>query len=210
MENTMTTSKTNQKLDTATKLYGYTGFELIAESILSEINLFAFDDESRAINQATGEENIFYNSDAVYMLGGVIDQLAYSLVGDKSQGGNSEGKLGYLNKAQASAISEEERNPESYRGSMQQRAFEQAQASYDNAYLLYMSMTTVFNLTTGWTWGGSQNDTPHDMGRTWFANHKGEMSAYRTQGKSKPLSKEDVAKAQASKRKQMLANLAKR
>ena len=56
----------------------YNGFELIAESILSEINLFAFDDESRAINQATGEENIFYNSDAVYMLGGVIDQLAYS------------------------------------------------------------------------------------------------------------------------------------
>ena len=173
----------------------YSGFELIAEAILSEINLFAFDDESRAINQATGEENIFYNSDAVYMLGGVIDQLAYSLVGDKSQGGNSEGKLGYLNKAQASALSEEERNPESYRGSMQQRAFDQAQASYDNAYLLYMSMTTVFNLTTGWTWGGSQNDTPHDMGRTWFANHKGEMSAYRTQG---------------SKRKQMLANLAKR
>tara|TARA_R110002126_G_scaffold131380_1_gene275117 strand:+ start:343 stop:951 length:609 start_codon:yes stop_codon:yes gene_type:complete len=202
MENTMTKSNTQ----TTT----YSGFELIAEAILSEINLFAFDDESRAINQATGEENIFYNSDAVYMLGGVIDQLAYSLVGDKSQGGNSEGKLGYLNKAQASALSEEERNPESYRGSMQQRAFDQAQASYDNAYLLYMSMTTVFNLTTGWTWGGSQNDTPHDMGRTWFANHKGEMSAYRTQGKSKPLSKEDVAKAQASKRKQMLANLAKR
>ena len=187
MENTMTKSNTQ----TTT----YSGFELIAEAILSEINLFAFDDESRAINQATGEENIFYNSDAVYMLGGVIDQLAYSLVGDKSQGGNSEGKLGYLNKAQASALSEEERNPESYRGSMQQRAFDQAQASYDNAYLLYMSMTTVFNLTTGWTWGGSQNDTPHDMGRTWFANHKGEMSAYRTQG---------------SKRKQMLANLAKR
>ena len=202
MENTMTKSNTQ----TTT----YSGFELIAEAILSEINLFAFDDESRAINQATGEENIFYNSDAVYMLGGVIDQLAYSLVGDKSQGGNSEGKLGYLNKAQASALSEEERNPESYRGSMQQRAFDQAQASYDNAYLLYMSMTTVFNLTTGWTWGGSQNDTPHDMGRTWFANHKAEMSAYRTQGKSKPISEEDKAKAQANKRKQMLANLAKR
>ena len=202
MENTMTKSNTQ----TTT----YSGFELIAEAILSEINLFAFDDESRAINQATGEENIFYNSDAVYMLGGVIDQLAYSLVGDKSQGGNSEGKLGYLNKAQATALSEEERNPDTYRGSMQQRAFDQAQASYDNAYLLYMSMTTVFNLTTGWTWGGSQNDTPHDMGRTWFANHKAEMSAYRTQGKSKPISEEDKAKAQANKRKQMLANLAKR
>ena len=202
MENTMT--KTNTLTTT------YNGFELIAESILSEINLFAFDDESRAINQATGEENIFYNSDAVYMLGGVIDQLAYSLIGDKSQGGNSEGKLGYLNKAQATALSEEERSPDTYRGSMQQRAFEQAQASYDNAYLLYMSMTTVFNITTGWTWGGSQNDTPHDMGRTWFANHKAEMSAYRTQGKSKPISEEDKAKAQANKRKQMLANLAKR
>ena len=202
MENTMTKSNTQTT--------AYSGFELIAESILSEINLFAFDDESRAINQATGEENIFYNSDAVYMLGGVIDQLAYSLVGDKSQGGNSEGKLGYLNKAQATALSEEERNPDTYRGSMQQRAFEQAQASYDNAYLLYMSMTTVFNITTGWTWGGSQNDTPHDMGRTWFANHKAEMSAYRTQGKSKPISEEDKAKAQANKRKQMLANLAKR
>ena len=71
-------------------------------------------------------------------------------------------------------------------------------------------MTTVFNITTGWTWGGSQNDTPHDMGRTWFANHKAEMSAYRTQGKSKPISEEDKAKAQANKRKQMLANLAKR
>tara|TARA_S200002703_G_scaffold102983_1_gene89259 strand:+ start:28 stop:624 length:597 start_codon:yes stop_codon:yes gene_type:complete len=188
----------------------YNGFELIAESIISEINLFAFDDESRSINQATGEENIFYNSDAVYMLGGVIDQLAYSLVGDKSQGGNSEGKLGYLNKAQATALSEEERNPDAYRGSMQQRAFEQAQASYDNAYMLYMAMTTVFNMTTGWTWGGTQNDTTHDMGRTWFANHKAEMSSYRTQGKSKPLTDEAKAKAQANRRKQMLANLAKR
>ena len=192
----------------------YNGFELIAESILSEINLFAFDDESRAINQATGEENIFYNSDAVYMLGGVIDQLAYSLVGDKSQGGNSEGKLGYLNKAQATALSEEERNPDTYRGSMQQRAFEQAQASYDNAYLLYMSMTTVFNITTGWTWGGTQNDKPkyqpHDMGRTWFANHKAEMANYRTNSSRKPQSPEAIAKAQADKRATMLANLRKK
>ena len=192
----------------------YNGFELIAESILSEINLFAFDDESRAINPATGEENIFYNSDAVYMLGGVIDQLAYSLVGDKSQGGNSEGKLGYLNKAQATALSEEERNPDTYRGSMQQRAFEQAQASYDNAYLLYMSMTTVFNITTGWTWGGTQNDKakyqPHDMGRTWFANHKAEMANYRTNSSRKPQSPEAIAKAQADKRATMLANLRKK
>lgn len=202
MENIMAKSNT---LSTT-----YNGFELIAESILSEINLFAFDDESRAINPATGEENIFYNSDAVYMLGGVIDQLAYSLVGDKSQGGNSEGKLGYLNKAQATALAEEERNPQSYRGSMQQRAYEQAQASYDNAYLLYMSMTTVFNLTTGWTWGGTQNGVPHDMGRTWFANHKAEMANYRTNSTRKVQSAEDIAKAQADKRKAMLANLRKK
>jgi len=73
-----------------------------------------------------------------------------------------------------------------------------------------MAMTTVFNMTTGWTWGGTQNDTTHDMGRTWFANHKAEMSSYRTQGKSKPLTDEAKAKAQANRRKQMLANLAKR
>jgi len=188
----------------------YTGFELIAESILSEINLFAFDDESRAINPATGEDNIFYNSDAVYMLGGVIDQLAYSLVGDKSQGGRSEGKLGYLNKAQETALSEQERNPNSYNGSIQQRAYEQAQASYDNAYMLYMSMTTVFNMTTGWTWGGTQNDTPHDMGRTWFANHKAEMANYRTQGKSFALSDDEKADIQAKRRAKMLANLSKK
>ena len=202
MENIMAKSNT---LSTT-----FNGYELIAESILSEINLFAFDDESRAINPATGEENIFYNSDAVYMLGGVIDQLAYSLVGDKSQGGNSEGKLGYLNKAQATALSEEERNPDTYRGSMQQRAFEQAQASYDNAYLLYMSMTTVFNITTGWTWGGTQNGNPHDMGRTWFANHKAEMANYRTNSSRKPQSPEAIAKAQADKRATMLANLRKK
>lgn len=188
----------------------YTGYELIAESIISELNLFAFDDESREINPATGEENIFYNSDAVYMLGGVIDQLAYSLVGDKSQGGRSEGKLGYLNKAQETALSEQERNPNSYNGSIQQRAYEQAQASYDNAYMLYMSMTTVFNMTTGWTWGGTQNDTPHDMGRTWFANHKAEMASYRTQGKSFALSDDEKANIQATKRAKMLANLRKR
>jgi len=196
------------KTNTQTKTYN--GFEAIAESILQEINLFAFDDVSRKNNTATGEENIFYNSDAVYMLGGVIDQLAYSIVGDKSQGGNSEGKLGYLNKAQATAHAEQERNPESYNGSMQQRAYEQAQASYDNAYMLYMAMTTVFNLTTGWTFGGTQNDTPKDMGRTWFANHKAEMASYRTHGKSKAVSAEDKAKAQAEQRKQMLQNLAKR
>lgn len=188
----------------------YTGFELIAESIISELNLFAFDDESRSINPATGEDNIFYNSDAVYMLGGVIDQLAYSLVGDKSQGGRSEGKLGYLNKAQETALSEQDRNPQSYNGSMQQRAYEQAQASYDNAYMLYMAMTTVFNMTTGWTWGGTQNDTPHDMGRTWFANHKAEMSSYRTQGKSFILSDDEKAQQQAKRRAKMLANLSKK
>lgn len=197
-------TKTN-KLNTT-----YTGFELIAESIISELNLFAFDDESREINPATGEENIFYNSDAVYMLGGVIDQLAYSLVGDKSQGGRSEGKLGYLNKAQETALSEEERNPDSYNGSIQQRAYEQAQASYDNAYMLYMAMTTVFNMTTGWTWGGTQNDTPHDMGRTWFANHKAEMANYRTQGKSFALSHDEKASIQAKRRAKMLANLGKK
>jgi len=183
---------------TQTKTKVLTGFESIAESILMELNLASLDDESRQHNQSSGEVNPFYNSDAVYLIGGICDQLAYSLIGNTCFKGSSKGKIDYLNTCQTLADKEERDNPTSFVGSIQNKNLERAQASYDNTEMLFMAMVETFNAVTGWTWGGSS--TFESKGRVWFAEHKESMQAKRTADYSPRVSPSE-------KRAEMLAKL---
>jgi len=183
---------------TNTKTKVLTGFESIAESILMELNLASLDDESRKFNQSSGEDNPFYNSDAVYLIGGICDQLAYSLIGNTCFKGSSKGKIDYLNTCQTLADKEERDNPSTYVGSIQNKNLERATASYDNTEMLFMAMVETFNAVTGWTWGGSS--TFESKGRPWFAEHKESMQAKRTADYSPKVSPTE-------KRAEMLAKL---
>ena len=183
---------------TNTKTKVLTGFESIAESILMELNLASLDDESRQFNQSSGEVNPFYNSDAVYLIGGICDQLAYSLIGNTCFKGSSKGKIDYLNTCQTLADKEERDNPSTYVGSIQNKNLERATASYDNTEMLFMAMVETFNAVTGWTWGGSS--TFESKGRPWFAEHKESMQAKRTADYSPKISPTE-------KRAEMLAKL---
>jgi hypothetical protein len=55
MENIMTKSNTQTN--------AIPSYELIAESIINEWNLASLDTPDRQFNQASGEENVYYNSD---------------------------------------------------------------------------------------------------------------------------------------------------
>jgi hypothetical protein len=183
MENIMTKSNTQTN--------AIPSYELIAESIINEWNLASLDTPDRQFNQASGEENVYYNSDVVYLLGDICNQLAFSLVGNMKDG-IVRGKQGYLDKCEQLANDEQRNNPDTYIGSMADTKKQQATASYDNAYMMFNAMTATFNAITGWTWGGSL--TANDKGRTWYQMHKDSMSSLRYTAKTK-INDADTRKA---------------
>ena len=123
----------------------------IVDLLLDNLNLAQLDPVERQKNSVSGADNPFYNIDAVYMVGGLVNQCIYSM----------DNKKEYLDKVQAIWLDEKERNPENP-DVLKQTKYEQAMASMDN-------VTDLFNCYTGITWNKGKRTADH--GAKWFAEH---------------------------------------
>ena len=110
-----------------------------------------------------GKTNPKYNSDVVYMFGGIINQIVWSM----------QNKKKYADQAQQAWIQEKENNPDNPSVNIQIR-HEQSLGAMENLHALYEFNVMCFNTFTGWTWNDGKSTK--DYGMKWFAEHKDRIS----------------------------------
>ena len=130
----------------------------IVDLLLDNLNLAQLDPVERQQNSVSGEDNPFYNIDAIYMIGGLVNQCIYSM----------DNKKEYLDKVHAIWLDEKERNPENP-DVLKQTKYEQVQASMDNVTEFYNIFVDLFNCFTGITWNNGKRTADH--GAKWYAEH---------------------------------------
>ncbi len=142
----------------------------IVDLLLDNLNLAQLDPVERQKNRISGADNPFYNIDAIYMIGGFVNQCIYSM----------DNKKEYLDKVQAIWLDEKERNPENP-DVLKQTKYEQAQASMDNVTEFYNIFVDLFNCFTGITWNDGKRTADH--GKAWFAAYVDQTKGYTTTNK---------------------------
>lgn len=130
----------------------------ITMDILEQLNL----DQFEHIEQRTkmsGELNPYFNKDAVYFLGGIVNQIAWSLTS----------KQKYLDEIENSTNLEIENNPTNPDTTKSDKVIK-AEASFENGRFFFDMMVNIFNVYTGWTWNDGKSTQDH--GQKWYAEYK--------------------------------------
>jgi hypothetical protein len=154
----------------------------IMSLIIDEINTDQLDTPDRRVNEVSGEINPYYNRDAVYFLGGIINQIAWSI----------SSKSKYINDIEHKMATETENNPTNADTEALGRAMTTASASYQNALFIYDLFVNTFNALTGWTWNdGKQTE---DFGQKWFAEYKDNLNGNKYSTKYSAKDREDTIK----------------
>jgi hypothetical protein len=117
----------------------------ITKEVLDIINWKQFDAPEQR-TRMSGEENPYYNKDAVFFLGGILNQIGWSL----------RSKETYLSK-----LEKEDNNT---------GRIPPVEASIENGKMFYDLFVNIFNVTTEWTWDNGK--TSKDYGQKWFAEYK--------------------------------------
>ena len=129
----------------------------ITQSIFDYLDHTQFE----SIEQKTkmsGETNTQYNQDAVYFLGGILNQIGWSL----------QSKVNYLAELEAKRVENQVINNTSEK--VKPNNIMKAEASIHNGMFFYDMMQDIFNIYTGWTW--NEGVSTEDFGQSWFARHK--------------------------------------
>ncbi len=129
----------------------------ITQSIFDYLDHTQFE----SIEQKTkmsGEENAQYNKDAVFFLGGILNQIGWSL----------QSKVNYLADLEKNRVENQVINNTSEQ--IKPSNIMKAEASIHNATFFYDMMQDIFNIYTGWTWNNGVST--EDYGQSWFARHK--------------------------------------
>ena len=154
----------------------------IEDMILSLGDIFNYGQLDNPNKETTfdGKTNPKYNSDIVYMFGGIISQIAWSL----------NQKKPYADANQAKWIQEKENNPDNPNPDIQER-HEQSLGAMENLHALYEFNVQCFNTFSTWTWNNGKSTD--DYGMKWYAEHRDQISDSRSFGKTS--SPEDKKKA---------------
>ena len=147
----------------------------ITKEVLDIINWKQFDAPEQRI-KFSGEENPYYNKDAVFFLGGILNQIGWSLRSKKK----------YLQQ-----IEESDNNS---------TRIATVEASIQNGKMFYDLFVNIFNVSTEWTWTETQikdakGKTSSDYGAKWFADYKDKL-----EGNKVLTVNEEEAKLSASSR----------
>lgn len=139
-----------------------------ADEILSHYPTEFMDPDEMMENQATGEENMRYQADEKYTIGGVVAQLGWSLTSKRKYRDTLE---------QRRIQAEEDFGKDDTRTYAAQEAETKAiekMAWYETQFMLYREM---FERLTSVTWGegrAAPADDPYYL--KWFADYKDRMS----------------------------------
>ena len=139
-----------------------------ADQILQHYPSEHMDPDEMMINQATGEENMRYQADEKYTVGGVAAQLGWSLTSKRK----------YRDTLQERRMKVEEEfgkeDTRTYAAQLAETKAEEKMQWYEAQFLLYREM---FERLTGVHWGESQaapSDDPYHL--KWFADYKDRMA----------------------------------
>ena len=130
----------------------------LTQSIVEHLDIEQFDAPS--LRQRTnGQDNVYYNKDAVYFFGGILGQIGWSLKSKKK----------YLDEINYTSNLETETNPTNPDAGKSEKIVK-AEASYKNGLFIYDLFQNVFNVACDRTWNDGKST--EDFGEKWFAEYK--------------------------------------
>ena len=131
----------------------------------------------------SGETNYSYNKDAVFLIGGIVNQIAWSLAS----------KTKYLDELNTKFV--ERQVVENSSEEIKPNEIVKAEASLHNGYILFDLMQDMFNVYTGWTW--NEGKSTSDFGQKWFADHKEKTRGNKVLSDSKDIKAQMKARMKA-------------
>ena len=154
----------------------------ITDSLFDQLDVRQFEPIEQK-TKMSGETNYSYNKDAVFLIGGIVNQIAWSLAS----------KTKYLADLEKEFV--ERQVVENSSEDVKPNAIVKAEASLHNGYILFDLMQDMFNVYTGWTWNDGKS-TP-DFGQKWFADHKEKTRGNKVLSNSKDIKAEMKARMKA-------------
>ena len=141
----------------------------ILNTIVDNFNTQQLDTPDNKVNKASGAENLYYNRDVRYFLGGIIAQVAWSLCN----------KQEYIDTVEHKIHVEKTNNPTNADTENLERSLATAQASVENALFFYDLFVQIHNVLAGVPWNDNKmtnKDGYKDYGQQWFAEYKDSLS----------------------------------
>lgn len=154
----------------------------ITMEVLEHLDLRQFEPIEQK-KKMSGEDNPYWNKDAVYLIGGVLNQLAWSLTS----------KTKYLDELDKNFV--ERQVIENSSEEIKPNEIVKAEASLHNGYILFDLMQDMFNVYTGWTW--NEGKSTSDFGQKWFADHKEKTRGNKVLSDSKDIKAQMKARMKA-------------
>lgn len=155
--------------------------------IVDNFNTQQLDTSDRRINQKSGEENIYYNKDVRYFLGGIVNQIAWSLTS----------KAKYIDETEHKIMREKENNPDNPDTHNLEKALAQAEASFENAQFFYDFIVQLHDVLSGIPWNDGKmtnREGYKDYGQQWYALYRSSL-----QGELQPKKVNPKARAKSLK-----------
>lgn len=164
----------------------------LVTTIVEEFNTQQLDTPDRRINQASGETNIYYNKDVRYFLGGIVNQIAWSITS----------KTKYIDETEDKIARERENNPTNPDTINLDKALHQAEASKENALFFYDLFVQLHDVLADIPWNDGKMTNKQgkkDYGQEWYALYRsslqGEISTKKYDPKAKEQQLKDSLKA---------------
>ena len=151
----------------------------ITQSVFEHLDLTQFDPMEQK-TKMSGQENYSYNKDAVFLIGGIVNQIAWSL----------SSKTKYLADLEKEFV--ERQVIENSSEDIKPNAIVKAEASLHNGMILFDMMQDMFNIYTGWTWNDGKSTA--DFGQKWFADHKEKTKGNKVLSNTKDIKAEMKAR----------------
>lgn len=154
----------------------------ITDNLFDQFDFSQFDPIEQK-TKMSGETNYSYNKDAVFLIGGIVNQIAWSL----------SSKTKYLDELNTKFV--ERQVIENSSEEIKPNEIVKAEASLHNGYILFDLMQDMFNVYTGWTWNDGKSTA--DFGQKWFADHKEKTRGNKVLSNSKDIKAEMKARMKA-------------
>ena len=154
----------------------------ITDNLFDQLDIRQFEPIEQK-TKMSGETNYSYNKDAVFLIGGIVNQIAWSLAS----------KTKYLDELNTKFV--ERQVIENSSEPIKPNEIVKAEASLHNGLVLFDMMQDMFNVYTGWTW--NEGKSTSDFGQAWFANHKEKCKGNKVLSNSKDIKAEMKARMKA-------------
>lgn len=161
----------------------------ILQTIVDNFNTQQLDTPDNKTNKASGAENLYYNRDVRYFLGGIVSQIAWSICN----------KQEYIDTVEHKIHVEKENNAKNADTENLEKSLATAEASIENALFFYDLFVQIHNVLAGVPWNNNKMTNKKgykDYGQEWFANYKDSLSGKPDTPKISKKQREDTVKAE--------------